>query len=692
MAENVMDPWIPIKTEPDGGGFTVSLWGRQYSICGNTLFSSMLSQGKSLLNGGMRLNGAEAGRPMQWQDTKILLLEKEEARVVLCCSAQSDIFIVNTSITIEYDGCAVVDLKIAPRGRTVPQLFGIAEAKEQDTLLDHLWVDIPLYTEQTSLYHFYPNTAIPSGTGQTAADSYTSGSGRLADTDWALPFKSVVFLGDEERGLSWFSESDEHWQPAVPQRALEIIRGKETTLLRLHLLDGQPAAWKKAETLRGEYVYPPVSFRFGFQATPVKPFPANPYEEHRFHVDCFKKIEGGYYDYFSKPIQDGTQEIGFDRLKRLGVTTLILHEKWNEIQNYWKLTENTSRQLEKILSECHRRGIKVLLYFGYELSTLSDIWHSRSKEMLRGRADDNEGNGWYRVPWQRDYAVCYRSSIQDAFVSGLDSLMKQYAFDGLYLDGTAMVWECKNTLHGCGYTDDQGKVHATFPVLAVRSLMKKLYAVVQSHGGHINCHVSDCLSMPGLSFSHSLWQGEYIQYSLVKNGAETMPSAYLRASHTGRNLGLPIEFIAYESRPKWTFEDAIAFSLVHGILPRPNDIAGPLERMSVIWNILDGFPIAESAWRPYWGEEPLAEASDGRVKISGYSYQGAGQKGRTLFFCTNSSAAALPDVKIHLRSIRPGVSVRLTDAESGRAIPLSGGTAALSFGRFQYFILEGAYG
>ena len=60
-------------------------------------------------------------------------------------------------------------------------------------------------------------------------------------------------------------------------------------------------------------------------------------------------------------------------------------------------------------------------------------------------------------------------------------------------------------------------------------------------------------------------------------------------------------------------------AILHGILPRPNDIEYPLELMSTIWKIFDAFPIANSKWMPYWNNK--VQVSDNRVKVSYYQYK-----------------------------------------------------------------------
>ncbi|MGD9498294.1 MAG: LamG-like jellyroll fold domain-containing protein, partial [Armatimonadota bacterium] len=71
-------------------------------------------------------------------------------------------------------------------------------------------------------------------------------------------FRPFMWLGDEDRGFCWFCESDQNWFPLDNQAALTIERGEQATILRCHLI---------ADELQ---VTEPLSYTFGFQATPVK--------------------------------------------------------------------------------------------------------------------------------------------------------------------------------------------------------------------------------------------------------------------------------------------------------------------------------------------------------------------------------------------------------------------------------------
>ncbi len=684
LKHNVPAPWTPVKVTETKDKCSVSVWGRTYEMQNNPLFSSIVSNGKELLSAPMRLVGSENGQPIVWQDQMQFIFENTDEFATICATAQSDCFIINTSIKIEYDGLATVDLKLMPRGKTVPQLFGLDQNKIHETVLDNLWLEVPLKNEQSSLYHFYPNTAAPTPTGDSSKSSATQSSGVLPESGFALPFKAVLFVGTDNEGLSWLCESDKNWQPQTNEKCIEIITSGNEKVLRFHLLDSMPEEWVKIGTKQGQYAFPPITYRFCFQASPVKPFPENPYKEKLLHIDCFIKIKGDYWDFLSNPVVEGDTEIGFDRIKRLGVTTLVLHEKWNRIQNYWKLSPYTANQLRKIIKECHDRGIKVIPYFGYEISSMSDIFHERQAEARRVRANNNVGNAWYREPWQRAYAVCYKSSIADDLADGIDALMEEFQFDGIYLDGTAMVWECKNELHGCGYTDSNGCRHATYPVLPVRRLMKKLYKNVHARGGIINCHTSDCVSLAGLSFADSLWLGEYIQYGLVRDGVKDIPFDYMRASHSGRNFGLMTEFIAYANPPTWTFQNAISFSLVHGILPRPNDILKPLEYISKIWKIVDDYDVSDALWCPYWTDNGI-DTKDEKIKAS--YYKKANENGeRYLLFLANGYDKP-STCSINLAKLSDGKTFTAT-ALDGAELKTNGNVLTLTLDRYGYGIVE----
>ncbi len=688
--DSLMHPFTPLVVKDGEKGKTVEMSGRRYTVGENSLPVSILAEGEELLAAPIRLVGTENGEEIVWQtdyetnESAAFIQKRTAERVQLLGAMQSESFVANTCIETEYDGYTTMDLKVMPRGLTVAEALGVKEAKKRSYNLSRLWVEIPLKKKFATLYHMFPQTSFYLEDGTVTEETPTSGGGLTPQQNAALPFKALLWLGNEDAGFGYFAETDRNWEIEDENRAIEIVQTDSATVLRIHLLDRQPEAWKpwEGDVDDGRVSYPPVTFRFGFQATPVKPFPKKPYLHNGFHLDCYVKTPGEYHKFLSGPVKEGTDEIGYDRIKRLGVTTLIIHEKWNKSQNWFELSEETAANLKNIVEECHARGIKVLTYFGYELASISPVWAEYEEYVLAKRENGRNLGGWYRVPFQRDYLLCYNNVMQDKFVEGIRYIMDTYHTDGIYLDGTSRPFICYNEKHGCGWRDAKGVLHGTYPIGAVRNLFKGLYEVVEARGGMINVHCAACNNFTALSFIHLNWYGENLQRDYLQGKMGKMPVDYFRAEYTGRNIGTPVELIAYENRPVWTFESAVACSIIHGILPRPNDIGHPLELMSSIWKIFESFPIEQASWHPYWNNGDTVQLSDDRALASYYKYTDPTGREKLLFFISNTTADEIENIEIQL----PAHFSKATLLPEQTENVLASGKLSAALGKFGYGI------
>ena len=234
--------------------------------------------------------------------------------------------------------------------------------------------------------------------------------------------------------------------------------------------------------------------------------------------------------------------------------------------------------------------------------------------------------------------------------------------DGVYLDGTHHARLCYSTEHGCGWYDHDGKLHGSYSWKAIRKLFKRLYDVVESRGGEINVHAFGFVNFTAIPYIHQNWYGENLQFALNKGSTADMNLDYFRAEYLGRNIGAPVEFIAYANPPLWTFEMALASSLLHGILPRPNDLGHPLELMSGVWKIFGSFPIDRSEWLPYWKND--VKTSHEKVRVSYYRFTDLSGDPQLLAFVVNISAVQVKDVSVEF----PESVSTLIDAERGERV------------------------
>jgi len=637
-------PFLPVKAETNCLEHTVHVLERDYTFGADGMITSIKAQGHELLASPMRVICVEDGNHSEWDnnypenESESFIHSRTDEQVIICGAKQSERFIIDTCSTIDYDGNIDIDFRLMPRGRTVAQVLGLAETVPIQFKLDKLWLEIPLKKEAVSLFTTLPYTYIKYADG-TKSDtrSITSHSGKLPDKAFGMPFKALLWLGNEDRGLGWFAENFKNWQPEDAESCMEVIPCDDCLLLRVRLLDSHPKAWK-AEYTKG-IRYCPINFSFGFMATPVKTYPKNPFIHKALHLDCGIKIKGNYMDFM-------VQENRFDRLVEKGVDTLILHEKWNKTQNYGFVSEYTGKQLEYICTECHKRGIKVLTYFGYEISTISPVWGKMAHNVaLKNTEGDFPIGGWWRVPFQRAQPVCTNSEeYADMLINGIINVMDTYHTDGVYLDSTTQPFYCCNTHHGCGWHDYDGNVHESYPVRAIRRLFKRIYdEVAVKRGGMVNIHDSRA-NFTAMPYVHQFWNGEALQEEVNHGVVSDINLDYFRADYMGRNMGVPTEMLVYANPPKWTFEQGIALSVIHGMLPRPNDINHPLDLMGVVWKIFDKFPIGASEFKPYWNNK--VKVSNKKIKVTYYKYTALDGAVSLLAFAVNISPHPIENITV----------------------------------------------
>ena len=631
MTNFVPKPWTAIEKTEREGKISLKVWGREYALDKSLLFTSITSQGEDLLRAPIKIFGIENGEEFCAGEAVTHILNAKSDTVSVISTTRSKSFVFNTALEFEYDGFCKIDLKVMPVGYTVNEVFGVEKNKQKDFKLERLWIDIPLKRGVAENFHYWPTywkTQSPIFEKDPIEFSSVSMS-RAIPSSMSMGFKSLVYLGNGEVGLGFSAESDEQWN-YEKDKAIEILCEEEGVTLRIHLLDAQPKKWKEYPenpNFLKQYGFLPVTFTFALHATPIKPLDCCIYPEKTLHIDCFKKIQGDYYEYLLKE-ECGEYACVLDKIASSGVKILYLHEKWNKIQNYWEIVDSDKPKIKTIIEQCHKRGIKVIPYFGYEISSLNPLWSEISDKVLQSVGGQYPNNGgWYRVPQQRAYVVCYGSEWKNLMLEGVKKMMAEYDFDGIYLDSMLYPTHCANESHGCGYRDESGNLHVTYPVFAIREFMKNLREVMGDK--IISAHASNCLNISSMGLCDVIWDGEQIQTYLHQKGVDALPLDYMRAEYDFKGIGVFYEFLIY-TFDNWSFRDGLSLALIHGMLPKPNSIDEPLEIMEKIWKAYDAFPFNEAEFYPYH-KNSLVSSSNDNVKASTY----LSKDGKTLTVVAN---------------------------------------------------------
>ena len=637
-------PWTPVRVERVEnverveGGERVEVTERTYSFASNALPVSVVAAGEELLAAPMRVVVADNdGREAEWTKGGSWLVEKDEESATLACWQESDLAIVDASVRCEFDGMMRVALSVYP-GKT-----------QSLRPYSRVWIEIPLKTAHARLFANFPRV-------WGGADNI----GGVHDAvKW--PFKPYVWLGDERRGLCWFCESDEKFLPAEPKRVIEVLPEGETTVLRIRLADrtpmGMPPAWV-----------------FGLQATPVKPFDRSWNENHVLEQMRAKGDDGKREHVWKTLLRPDAVERfipELDKAVAAGVKTVQFHEDWIRIQN----CPIPSPSFKDVVKACHDRGLKVLVYLGYELSALDPLFVKYHDTAI---SRDHEGvvrGWWYRQPGQRDPTVCYASGFAEEWLARAKKAYVELGIDGYYLDGTICAEGCYNPKHGCGWTDADGVRHVTYPFFAYRRMMRALYEFVDGRGGVVNAHQSGYVCPATLGFCHAYWDGEHIAMGKDDPKAQLDTKAF-RAEFMGRNHGVPCELIVYPKKDgSFTYGNGTAISLLHDVLPRPNG-CDDLAEMAPVWKVLDAFRWTEADWMPYW-ENPIAVSPEG-VKASVY------RKGDRNLIVVSNLTGAESEATVTL----PSGATAATDARKGTSLAVQGGKVTLTLPSFAFALVE----
>ncbi len=625
MAE-VPEPWTPVKLQIVGNEVNLSVWGRSYRFQNSPLPSNITILGDEMLSAPMRLVGQTDAGALTWTHNGVEVWKQNDEQVTLLGWLQSEAVIANFVVWVEFDGLVRIDLRLVP-------------PPDPKAKLQRLWLEIPLRKEQATLFHYWP------GRWGSAENS-----GAVPENGLTLPFKPILWLGWEDGGLTWFAESDKGWQVADVNKALEVVPDLDAVTIRLHFLDSPPKQL-------------PLSFTFGIQATPVKPMPKD------FHE--WRICHGAFYGMEQQPAVTGSKETILDKAARLGVKTLVFHEHWTPVQNYWQT--NREAELRRLITECHNRKIKLLLYFGYELSTLAPEWNEVAEKVLVKTPTGGLAGGYFRQPAQRDYIVCLNSEWSERLLKGIINAIDHYGFDGVYLDGTIEPFACANEQHGCGYRTADGSLRVTYPIFAVRNFMRRLYEALHPKGKLINAHQSTYCGTPTLSFVHSYWDGEQFGGGeLAKDPLQKLPLASFRAEFMGKNFGVPCEFLVYERPPDWTIDHALAFTMLHDVRVRPLGFGEMLEKMAAIWDAMTKFGVSESEWYPYWRNSEFIQAQPENVKVSGYRKIVNGQT-QWLLVISNLSVTetVTAQVQLNVKAIKSVATAQ--DVVTGEKLAVKGG-------------------
>ena len=623
VSRKVPEPWIPLKMESNKNELSIKCWGREYQFDGKSFIRNIVSAGESILAHPVCITAQADGKDVDWNGDKVEIVSSDSDQIVISQEIKSpNSLIIKARTEIDFDGMLRID-------------WSISSNNSKPIQLEKLSMKIPILKSFAKYFYFYPSVG-----------PYEKSAGALESKDKSMGFYPYIWIGDEERGLSWFAESNEYWFNSDSNKQIEIKHNNDDVTLWLRLVSnpvtiipGEEAnsavkfikSGEPDEPIRTDYYDKMLRYTFGIQATPVKPVTSDAWD---YRTTIIQQQTLGF-----QPRLNVTDEL-LDTYQKAGVRTVVMFEHWADAEAYVKTPHGDL--LKDIISRCHDRGFKVLLYFGFLISDIIPEWKEFGKDCLV--LPKTRGYHIYHYPPQPEQAawfVCLNSPWQDFLMDGIARALDEFDADGVYLDGTAEPWGCTNTEHGCGYLKPDktntpaygwikpnGYIAPTYPIFSVRSAMRRIYEIVRSRkpDSQINVHNSKLMTMPTVEWATSVWDGEQFQSAGRKDDIhDLLPLDLFRAEFMGRQWGVAPEFLL--AGEAYTYKEACGISLLHDVPVRPFGIGEPgenLELMSKIWQLMDDFGRKEAEFLPYWGNSDYVNISSKGIYVSLYKHPNNG--------------------------------------------------------------------
>lgn len=268
----VLPPWTPVTLD----GRRLGVWGREYVIQDSGLPAAMVSQGKDVLGGPMRLTAIVDGKDIAARGSAppaVRLVagekfpdgfERYELAAGTCPVAGKDFALETTpgyaaevearsalgpldltvSGRMDYDGLYRVTMTLHPR---------------QTVRVDSMTLTAPLSADAT-LYRFSRALdmnclgAVPAGDGVLEKSSNLPPHPALAGT-----FVPVAFAGQYDRGLFWMADTDRGWSVDDADDQVRLVREKGELALQFRFI------------ARPTVLDAPRTIEFAFIATPSRP-------------------------------------------------------------------------------------------------------------------------------------------------------------------------------------------------------------------------------------------------------------------------------------------------------------------------------------------------------------------------------------------------------------------------------------
>ena len=622
MSEKVIAPWIPMEVH----GQVVSCWGRKYQFNGlalpmqidtyqpNPTRSTKTVQ--DVLDGPVRIVAGHDGKDQAFTPGTKKIAKQSETEVDLTGTGTAPGLKAAVTGRLEYDGFYKIHLTIT--------------ATDGPVKLDSLRVEVPMKTSDANLFHHVGESM---RTNKTFADFAGRDDGVLWNSKDAAcnavikgNFVPVIWMGNEDRGISWMCDTDRTWRLDFEKPALDVVRKGDETSFRMHLIN-TPAEVTKDK---------PVDVTFSLQATPFRSRPAG---------GSWKLVEWYGWSHFDKPL------LWPDCFK-----------PYAEGKGYRWLRTDKARRKD--------------IWWRYGCMSSDRIPET---DPVYGQMIKDFGGEWYSDNIWTKYD---NKSHQDFELWAYEQWCDKAGMDGVYFDNT-FPSPATNLLNGQAYMDETGRLRPGYGVMGMREFLKRLRTMLLSKGPApvLKAHITDTPDAGYLGFADFWMDGENGGYpsdtmnhpDFVDRWYNPKGLANLRITLGGQWGTMPQYLYAWGIDP--TYAVLGMFDLEHQYRPFGKEPYFEFGRFE-----------EDVVFIPYWNiNPPVTVASGGPdVRITAWKRP---KRARVLVSnCSNEDRTV--SLNVDLKALGLSDKALAMDERKGTQIPMTGGKiTGVRVGRHNYEVL-----
>jgi len=561
---------------------TAQIWGREVTIGPNGLPSKMVSQKRDVLAGPIVIEAVAGGKPLAPVGSPKLEAKPDKLTAEAKLSGAAGDIDVKT--VMEYDGFIWVD--IVP-GKNVSSL-------------DRLTVTIPLKKEVASLCMWDTFKYDSNVNYEVTLAAPKSDWGAVPDTV-AKPWSPYIFLHDDQVGFCFLAENAEGWAPANEDSVVTLKKEGDQAVLKVEII---------GKTTAKEDIKP---IGFALQATPVRPVP-------NYRVEKWGKT--------GRANRWLTGSEMFD-----GVTP-----QYPAVGSFRLRDESAYRSM---MAMTGRGGMNIIPYN-------SSIEHAMGDRDLRQRIDLLRGlpGSFAAGPDLLMLRACKNcKEYRDKKVWDLHMFLEKTQGDAVYMDDSEPL-PCYNSQHGCGWKDQQGKIHHTISYRQIRDMAKRMHKVFLDHNRepYIVWHMASATPQVAAYGGFALGGEDLlarIDSAHTWEYPKSCPPDVIRARLVSAAFGVavicltePCRTVPYDwpNDPENMSELTWGYLQVHDVWPWPNYVKdATVQNGFKVWDAF-GISDKEVEFMPYWDSKGEFSVTPGPQEALVSVYK---KKDKVLFVVVN---------------------------------------------------------